>query len=278
MKASRTQNALLVPLLFAATMFATPVIAQNHGDGERSKHETQEVSGNADIVKELAALRAQVAQLEASLQLGHRSVSSSSDSTAAHAAEKQNAMGGMGHMGGKRQVGMAAMEGMGPTDAKPMKGMGGMRSMMGMGPKAMDVEGNTDAMEVRSDLPGFPGASHIYHIGATGFFLNHNEHIVLTVEQQTRLNEKKQETLLAQSDYDRRIEGLEEVLWSLTAASTPDINRVETEIRAIEALRAEKRLAFIRAVGEAAQILTVEQRQTLAGTRPVDMAGQSKDD
>lgn len=275
MKTSWKQNLFLVPLLFTATMFATPAIAQNHGDGEHSKHETQEISGNADIVKELAALRAQVAQLEASLQLDHRPVSSTSDGVPAHTSKKQNAMGGMGDMGGKRQMGMNAMGEMGPSDANSMGGMGGM---MGMGPKAKDVDGNTDAMEVRSDLPGFPGASHIYHIGATGFFLDHNEHIDLTLEQQTRLNEKKQEILLAQSDYDRRIEGLEEVLWSLTAASTPDINRVETEIRAIEALRAEKRLAFIRAVGEAAQILTVEQRQTLAGTRPVDMAGQSKDD
>ena len=275
MKTSWKQNLFLVPLLFAATMFATPAIAQNHGDGEHSKHETQEVSGNANIVKELAALRAQVAQLEASLQLGHRPVSSSSDSTAAHAAEKQNAMGGMANMGGGRQMGMSAMGGMGSSDAKPI---GGMRSMMGMGPKAKDVKGTSDAMEVRSDLPGFPGASHIYHIGATGFFLDHNEHIDLTLEQKTRLNEKKQEILLAQSEFDRRIEGLEEVLWSLTAASTPDIKRIETEVRAIEAQRAEKRLAFIRAVGEAAQILTAEQRQTLAGTRPVDVAGQGKGD
>ncbi len=275
MKASQPQKSPLMPLLFAATLFATPVLAQNYRDIEQSEPETQEVRENADAVRELAALRAQVAQLEVSLLLAHRSVSSSSDSTAAYASEKQNAMRGMGDMGGKRQMGMNAMGEMGPSDANSMGGMGGM---MGMGPKAKDVDGNTDAMEVRSDLPGFPGASHIYHIGATGFFLDHNEHIDLTLEQQTRLNEKKQDILLAQSDYDRRIEGLEEVLWSLTAASTPDINRVETEIRAIEALRAEKRLAFIRAVGEAAQILTVEQRQTLAGTRPVDMAGQSKDE
>tara|TARA_A100000171_G_scaffold22637_1_gene21058 strand:- start:3789 stop:4616 length:828 start_codon:yes stop_codon:yes gene_type:complete len=275
MKNFQTQISFLIPLLFAATMFATPAIAQNHGDEEHTKHETQEISGNDDIVKELAALRAQVAQLEASLQLDHRPVSSTSDGVPAHTSKKQNAMRGMGDMGGKRQMGMNAMGEMGPSDTNSMGGMGGM---MGMGPKAKDVDGNTDAMEVRSDLPGFPGASHIYHIGATGFFLDHNEHIDLTLEQQTRLNEKKQDILLAQSDYDRRIEGLEEVLWSLTAASTPDINRVETEIRAIEALRAEKRLAFIRAVGEAAQILTVEQRQTLAGTRPVDMAAQSKDE
>ena len=275
MKASQPQKSPLMPLLFAATLFATPVLAQNYRDIEQSEPETQEVRENADAVRELAALRGQVAQLEVSLLLAHRSVSSSSDSTAAYASEKQNAMGRMGELGGKRQMGMTAMGGMGPSDANRM---GGMRSMMGMSPKAKDVDGTTDAMEVRSNLPGFPGASHIYHIGATGFFLDHSEHIGLTLEQQTRLNEKKQEIILAQSDYDRRIEGLEEVLWSLTAASTPDINRIETEVRAIGALRAEKRLAFIRAVGEAAQILTVEQRQTLAGTRPMDMTGQSKDD
>jgi len=150
--------------------------------------------------------------------------------------------------------------------------------MMGMGPKAKDAEGDTDAMEVRSELPGFPGASHIYHIGATGFFLDHADHINLTLVQKTKLNEKKQATLLAQSESDRRIERLEEVLWSLTAASRPDIASIEKEVRAIEALRADKRLSFIRAVGEAALILTEEQRETLAGTRPKDVVGQGEDD
>lgn len=275
MTASRKQTLLLIPLLFVATAFAAPATAQDHGDKEHSNHGTQEAGGNADIVKELAALRAQIAQLEASLQLGHRPASSDSDTTTEHAGEKHSAMGAMS---GKRQMGMDAMGAMGPSDTKPMGGMRGMRSMMGMGPKAKDVDGATDEMEVRSDLPGFPGASHIYHIGATGFFLDHADHIGLTLEQQTHLNNKKQEALLAQSEFDRRIEGLEEVLWSLTAASTPDIKRIETEVRAIEAQRAEKRLAFIRAVGEAAQILTAEQRQTLAGTRPVDVAGQGKGD
>ena len=194
MKNSQAQISFLIPLLFAATMFATPAIAQNHGDGDHTKHETHEISGNADIVKELAALRAQVAQLEASLQLDHRPVSSTSDGAPARTSKKQNAMGGMGDMGGKRQMGMNAMGEMGPSHANSMGGMGGM---MGMGPKAKDVDGTTDAMEVRSDLPGFPGASHVYHIGATGFFLDHNEHIDLTLEQQTRLNETKQEIILA---------------------------------------------------------------------------------
>lgn len=149
MTASRKQNLLLlIPLMIVATAFTTPATAQDHGGNEHSKHGTQAASSNADIVKELAALRAQIAQLEASLQLGHRAASPDSDATAEHTTEKHSAMG---RMGGKGQMGMS---GMGAMGAKPMGGMRGMRSMMGMGPKAKDVDGATDEMEVRSDLPG----------------------------------------------------------------------------------------------------------------------------
>lgn len=95
-----------------------------------------------------------------------------------------------------------------------------------------------DALASQSALPGFPGASHLYPVGATGFFLDHPEHIALSTEQSAALNRIKEAA------------------------------KIEGQIRAIEKLRGDQRMAFIRAVGAAAQVLTAEQRASLLGTRP----------
>jgi len=88
-------------------------------------------------------------------------------------------MGGGGAMpAAARAAGMSG--GMG-DDKMEMAGMMGMDAMGG---------GATAAMP-DSALPGFPGASHIYHIGATDFFLDHPEHITLTTEQQVRSTKSK---------------------------------------------------------------------------------------
>jgi hypothetical protein len=52
--------------------------------------------------------------------------------------------------------------------------------------------GGMTNMAPQSALPGFPAASHIYHIGATGFFLDHAQHINLSAEQQVQLNKIKE--------------------------------------------------------------------------------------
>tara|TARA_R110000782_G_scaffold57258_3_gene119548 strand:+ start:30869 stop:31723 length:855 start_codon:yes stop_codon:yes gene_type:complete len=284
MTRTRAQTSAALAAILTTIVAVAPAVAQDHDQASHSEHGAAH-NEPQDIVRELAALRARVAQLEAVLQLGHRPVTAEDQSTPTHkghgskdghgAGDGQRMDMGMGKDMGK-DMGMGRA--MATDGAMAMGGMRGMRGMMGMGPKAKDQGGATDAMVVRTDLPGFPGASHLYHIGATGFFLDHAEHIGLTSDQQVRLNTKMQQTLLAQSEHDRRIERLEETLWSLTAASTPDIERIEEAVRAIESERAEKRLAFIRAVGEAAKVLTDEQRQTLAGARPVDMAGQGEGD
>ena len=282
MTRTRAQTSAALAAILTTIVAVAPAVAQDHDQASHSEHGAAH-NEPQDIVRELAALRARVAQLEAVLQLGHRPVTAEDQSTPTHKGHGSKDGHGAGDgqrmdMGMGKDMGMGMGRAMATDGAMAMGGMRGMRGMMGMGPKAKDQGGATDAMVVRTDLPGFPGASHLYHIGATGFFLDHAEHIGLTSDQQVRLNTKMQQTLLAQSEHDRRIERLEETLWSLTAASTPDIERIEEAVRAIESERAEKRLAFIRAVGEAAKVLTDEQRQTLAGARPVDMAGQGEGD
>ena len=125
-------------------------------------------------------------------------------------------------------------------------------------------------MQMPSALPGFAGASHIYHIGATSFFLDHSQHITLTQEQQVKLNQIKEKVLLGQATFDRWISEAEQELWVLTSSETPAAAKIETKIREIEKLRSDKRIAYIRAVGEAARVLTDEQRQTLVGNLSPD--------
>jgi hypothetical protein len=189
---------------------------------------------------------------------------------------------GMGNMGGQSPAPMgmdSMMGGMKGMDSmmggmEGMKAMAGgmpmdegmdMMDMMGMGSMGGGMKGKMGQMKMASALPGFPGASHIYHVGATGFFLDHPEHLDLSAEQQTQLNAIKQKALLEKATAQRKIEEAEQKLWSLTAAGEPDAEKIDERVREIEKLRGDRRLAFIRSVGEGAKVLTDEQRRALLG-------------
>jgi hypothetical protein len=182
---------------------------------------------------------------------------------------------GMQMGAGGQPSGMGRMEG--DHMGMGMQGQGGGMSSMTAGggsPSGSGVMGGMDMMgkvsgsgrmPMPSALPGFPGASHLYHVGATGFFLDHLEHITLTMEQQTALSRIKEKVLLDQATTQRKNEGAEQELWTLSAADQPAADKVDAKVREIEKVRADQRLAFIRAVGEAAQVLTDEQRKVLLG-------------
>ncbi|MBY0514189.1 MAG: hypothetical protein K2P78_09805 [Gemmataceae bacterium] len=179
---------------------------------------------------------------------------------------QKKGMGGMSGMGGMMGMEMGGMGGgsMGMMeDDMDMMGMMGKGSMGGMGAKGMK-------MKMASALPGFPGASHVYHIGATDFFLDHPEHITLTTEQQTKLNKAKQKALMDKAKAQRQIDEAEQALWELTGADEPDAKQVQAKVQEIEKLRGEQRLAFIRSVGEAAKALTDGQRKVLLGQAKPD--------
>lgn len=172
-------------------------------------------------------------------------------------------MGGMSDkVQGAGSGGMAGMSGGGGgmgmmDDDMDMMGMMGMGSTGG-------AKGNKK-MKMAAALPGFPGASHIYHIGATDFFLDHPEHITLSTEQKTKLSQTKQKAATEKASGQRKIEEAEQQLWELTAADQPDVAKIEAKVREVEKLRGDQRLAFIRTVGEAAQVLTDDQRKILIG-------------
>lgn len=194
----------------------------------------------------------------------------------AGATGNPSGMGGMGGMGtgqsgGTGSMGMGGMApgggAMQPPQMRPPMSRGGGMDMMGSMRGGAAMPGMA-SMPPLSNLPGFPGASHLYHVGATGFFLDHPQHIQLSGEQQAALNRIKERSTLDQRTAERRIEEAEQELWTLTAAESPEIAKIEDKVRSIERLRGDQRLAFIRSVGEAARLLTPEQRAVLLGAKP----------
>ena len=180
--------------------------------------------------------------------------------------------GGMPGMGGG-MMGMDGMMmgGMGGGSSGGMGGAGGGMMMDDMDMMGMGSMGGAKGMKMKkvAALPGFPGVSHIYHIGATDFFLDHPEHITLSTEQKTKLGQMKQKATTEKATAQRKVEEAEQQLWELTAADQPDATKIDAKVREIEKLRGDQRLAFIRAVGEAAQVLTDDQRKILLGqTKP----------
>lgn len=181
--------------------------------------------------------------------------------------------GGMGMMDGMMEMGdKAGMGGM-PAGGKGMAAAPemGMCCMGGMGGATPQPGSGMAAMSPPSSaMPGQPGASHLYHIGSTGFFLNHSQHITLTGNQRLSLNRLKEKAVLERASEQRRIDQSEQELYSLTGADQLDNPRVQAKISEIEKLRGEQRMNFIRAVGEATNVLTHEQHLALMGT----MAGK----
>jgi Spy/CpxP family protein refolding chaperone len=191
-----------------------------------------------------------------------------SDSAAPGMKDDQGEMGGMSPAGnGPMSPGMSmgdkkdGMSGM-PMGGKSKTSPGGNAAM-----SAMPAAGGTAAMSGPSSAtPDQSGASHLYHMGSNGFFLNHSRHITLTPDQKLALNYVKGKAMLDQTSGQRKIDRGEQELYTLTGAYQPDIARVQAKIVEIEKLRADQRMNFIRAVAEASDVLTPGQRKTLLGT------------
>ena len=162
---------------------------------------------------------------------------------------------GGGAMGGSSgaMAGMpsdAAASPTGSSDTTP-----GMTRAMGMGArggKAMGKKGGA--------LPGFPGASHLYHVGAVDFFLDRAAELRLTSEQSAELQRRKADALEASAAADARIVAAEQRLWALTGSDRPQLAKITATLTEVERLRTSQRLGMIRAVGEAAALLGDAQR------------------
>ena len=195
--------------------------------------------------------------------------------------QKQGKAGMKGMPTDETEAGSTAMHG--SSSGRPVMNedvdLMGMRygatAMMGIDAAAGTESTNMkrmSGMKLASSQPGLPGVSHLYHIGATGLFLNHAEHLAFTTKQQAALNVIKQKALLRKATAQRRIDEAEQELWELTGADEPDLVPIKAKVEAIEHLRGEQRMAFIRSVAESAKVLTDEQREVLLGTREPDAA------
>ncbi len=285
----KSSQALITLGVFTILITAPATLAQDTAhQGHSAQPEAQDLQG------QIAELRAQVARLEAALAGGHTTDKAPASGSMDGGMQGMSGMGmggkgmgggmqgmsGMGMGGGMQGMsgkgmgdGMQGMSGKGMGDGmQGMSGMGmgdGMQGMSGMGMgDGMQMMGRMRGMrpgEFLTSLPGFPGISHIYHVGATAHFLDHAEHLESTPEQLKRLAEIREAGMLEQATLERRIEDAEQELWTQTSSDAPDAQAIEDTVREIANLQAERRLAFIRSVGAAAQVLTEEQRSRLAG-------------
>lgn len=277
MKMHRTNRLSLLAIGFFAMLAVSSSAFAQSNDQKHADHDQHQQSDKPDLQVQLHALQEKVAKLEAALKQKHSAM----------------AMDGKMEMGMKGGMGMDKMSDMKDMKMDKMSGDGGGMQMgggkmgmsgmsgggmgmmgknngmkMGMMSKGMQMMGKMKSMgdmEMPSTLPGFPGASHIYHIGANSFFLDHAEHITLTTEQQSALNKIKEVAMLKQADFDRQIEAAEQEVWVLTSSDSPEAKKIEDKISEVAKLQADQRIAYIRAVGEAAKTLTDEQRDALTG-------------
>ena len=252
----------------SAWLLTSPAPAQQSGPPQHRNQgqSTQAASpapGGEPLVNELSELRAKIARIEAALEMEHRQAGATPEKPAASGKRMRPSGMRMQADAAERGTGSAAGMGMGKKMSKAGMAMMGKPRMgpMGSGSAAM-----------ASALPGIPGASHIYHVGSSGFFLDHPEHVTLTTEQQAALNRIREKALLEQATAQRRIDEIEQQLWVLTGSDKPDAGKIRAKLKEVEQVRAEQRLAYIRAVGEAATVLTEQQRRRLLGLAAADSA------
>ena len=254
-------------LMSGSTHCLAGEVAPDPPHADEAAHSEREVVSQT-LDEQLAELRAKVRQLGAAIQRPG----------ASRTANRASAPSGATPMAEPMEAAPAGMSASASADGKQMKS-GGPPKMCcpGMGMKEMAMAGMMGASEMRdattlempqSTLPGFHGASHLYHIGSADFFLDHPEHIVLSAEQSAALNRAKQRAVLLNSKSEIAISHAEHELWTLTASDQPDAAKIQIKVREISTLNADARLAFIRAVGDASKVLTDEQRKSLTGSAP----------
>jgi Spy/CpxP family protein refolding chaperone len=239
---------------------------------------------NKQLADQITELRAQVARLQAAVQqtgTGKPVTPKPGMNMPPAANQGRGMMEGKGEMGmpagpgamppGAAAMGMKDDQGEMPMPAAAMgmccmgeKAPAGNNAPMGAGNPPMG--GMASMSGPSSAMPGQAGASHLYHIGSNGFFLNHSQHITLTADQKVALNRLKERATLDRASEQRKIDQGEQELYTLTGADQFDSAKVQAKVGEIEKLRADQRMNFIRLVGDATSVLTHEQHLALMGT------------
>lgn len=255
----------------SVALFAMWVSFASAQVSQEKEHEHQMQSNPVSLSDQVRDLSRQVSELASKVK--EQGVDTASMNANGEERRQKMSMGmsGVGMQTQPMPLNTQRMAGQAPQ----VEMMAGMMSMMnsmmgGMGASAsMGQASSMGPGSSLSILPGFPGASHLYHIGSTNFFLDHPQHITLSLEQQNRLGEIQMNALMRRGDLNRKIQKVEEQIWILTASDQPNLSSIEAKIRESEKLRGDFRLAFIKDVGAATEILTAEQRKALLGTLSV---------
>lgn len=164
-------------------------------------------------------------------------------------------------------AGMAAASGSNMVTLAKRMGKGvstNGRAGMGSAPSS----GMPGTSSPSSAMAGPAGVSHLRNKGSTGFFLNHPQHITLTADQNFGLTLLKEKARLDQALERRKIDRSEQELYNVTDADQFDNLKIPAKVTENGKLRGEQRVSFIRAVGEASNILTHDQHQAPMGTIP----------
>jgi Spy/CpxP family protein refolding chaperone len=143
-----------------------------------------------------------------------------------------------------------------------MEAMQGMMKHSGMSAGRMR-RGQMAVVIAHAAVPGIPGASHLYHIGAKGFFLNHAERLDLSDEQKQELNKIRERAVLDRAKRRAEIKSMELDVWQLTGLDKPNMSDIEAKIRSLEKARSDTRLNYLREVERAVNVLTEQQRRLL---------------
>jgi Spy/CpxP family protein refolding chaperone len=148
------------------------------------------------------------------------------------------------------------------------RGVDSMCPMMGMMKHQMMGSGGMKRGQMATVLahaavPGIPGASHLFHIGARGFFLNHAEHLDLSDEQKQQLNRIRERAVLERARHRAEIRSMELDVWQVTGLDKPNMSDIEAKIRSVEKARSDTRLNYLREIERAVNVLTEQQRTLL---------------
>ncbi len=170
-------------------------------------------------------------------------------------AAAQHGPAGHSHAGAGGMSGMSGMGGGAGTNAK-----GDDHGASGHGAKMNMAEADGDHSKM--DMASAPKPQSLYSVGGEGFFLDQSQ-VNLSVEQIQRLGQIRDRTVQGRNAAEQKIRQAEEALWKETSAAKPVQPAITTQVREIERMRADMRLALILAVGEAADVLTAEQRKMI---------------
>jgi hypothetical protein len=288
-----TDSIRLLTLVFILDgLFFTPVIEAAQESADRQEASQDAASIARELRDQIAELESRMRKLEAALGETHEGAPGRSPNEGSGAMETETETGEQAierrYFMGRSDAGeyrfamerarerhddrwtQSQMFPTGGSMALPVRGLsataGTMRSEGAGG--VMGYVGLSGGLLGESALAGLAGTSHLYHVGARDLFLDHADRLPLWPDQRAALSRLRERSLLEKVGRQRKIADAEQALWALTSAEQPEIARIKDKIRETERLRAEQRIAFVRAVSEAASLLTEDQRQAVLGQHP----------